>query len=59
MRTIFPSELGRNVMEDTTESRCDVRQTETFLLKRSVPLNYSVTDLAADNATLEKILPRP
>jgi predicted HTH domain antitoxin len=37
----------------------DYWQTETFLSERSVPLNYSATDLAADNATLEKILSRP
>ena len=34
-------------------------QTETFLNERAVKLNYSLDDLAADNATLEKILPRP
>jgi hypothetical protein len=28
------------------------------LNKRAVVLNYSATDLAADSATLEKILPR-
>jgi hypothetical protein len=37
----------------------DYWQTETFLSERSVPLNYSATDLAADNDTLEKILARP
>jgi predicted HTH domain antitoxin len=36
----------------------DYWQTETFLSERSVPLNYSAADLAADNATLEKILAR-
>lgn len=37
----------------------DYWQTEAFLKKRSVPLNYSAADLAADNATLERILPSP
>jgi hypothetical protein len=36
----------------------DYWQTETFLSERSVPMNYSAADLAADNDTLEKILPR-
>jgi hypothetical protein len=36
----------------------DYWQTEAFLNKRAVVLNYSATDLAADSATLEKILPR-
>lgn len=36
----------------------DYWQTETFLNERAVPLNYSAADLAADNATLEKILAR-
>jgi len=34
-------------------------ETEAFLNERAVPLNYSASDLAADNATLEKILLRP
>jgi predicted HTH domain antitoxin len=34
----------------------DYWQTETFLNNRGVPLNYSTTDLEADNATLAKIL---
>jgi predicted HTH domain antitoxin len=37
----------------------DYWQTEAFLSERSVPLNYSATDLAADHVTLEKILARP
>jgi hypothetical protein len=37
----------------------DYWQTETFLSERAVPLNYAATDLTTDNATLEKILPRP
>ena len=36
----------------------DYWQTEAFLNERNVPLNYSAADLAADIATLEKILPR-
>jgi hypothetical protein len=36
----------------------DYWQTESFLSERSAPINYSATDLAADNATLEKILAR-
>lgn len=34
----------------------DYWQTEAFLEGRRVPLNYSVADLAADRATLAKIL---
>ena len=36
----------------------DYWQTEAFLNQRAVPLNYSPADLAADNATLDKILSR-
>lgn len=36
----------------------DYWQTEAFLKGKAVPINYSAADLAADNATLEKILPR-
>ena len=70
-----PNAVGRHVMEDAaiegyragrlTQRQVgamlglDYWQTETFLSKRAVPLNYSATDLAADNATLEKILARP
>ena len=69
-----PDVVGRHVMEDAaiegyragrlTQRQVgamlglDYWQTETFLSERSVPLNYSATDLAADNATLEKILAR-
>jgi hypothetical protein len=35
-------------------SRSPYRQTETFLSERTVPMNYSATDLAADNATLDQ-----
>lgn len=70
-----PDTVGRHVMEDAavegyragrlTQRQVgamlglDYWQTETFLSGRSVPLNYSATDLVADNATLEKILARP
>lgn len=70
-----PATVARHVMEDAaiegyragrlTQRQVgamlglDYWQTETFLSERSVPLNYSATDLAADNATLEKILARP
>ena len=70
-----PDRVGRHVVEDAaiegyragrrTQRQVgamlglDYWQTETFLSERSVPLNYSATDLAADNATLEKILARP
>ena len=37
----------------------DYWQTESFLNERSVQLNYSAADLAADRATLEKILNHP
>ena len=33
-------------------------QAEVFLKERGVPLNYSASDLEADNATLDKILAR-
>jgi predicted HTH domain antitoxin len=36
----------------------DYWQAETFLAARGVPLNYSATDLEADEATLGKILRR-
>jgi predicted HTH domain antitoxin len=70
-----PDAIGRHVMEDAaiegyragrlTQRQVgammglDYWQTEVFLSERSVPLNYSATDLASDNATLEKILARP
>jgi len=69
-----PDMVGRHVMEDAavegyragrlTQRQVgamlglDYWQTEAFLNQRSVPLNYSAADLAADNATLEKILAR-
>ena len=64
--------IGRNVVQDAVIERyragrlshrqigealgLDYWQTETFLKERGVALNYSVTDLEADAATLEKIL---
>jgi len=69
-----PDAVGRHVMEDAaiegyragrlTQRQVgamlglDYWQTEAFLSERAVALNYSASDLAADNATLEKILPR-
>ena len=69
-----PVLVGRHVMEDAavegyragrlTQRQVGVMlgldywQTEAFLTERAVPLNYSAADLAADNATLDKILPR-
>jgi hypothetical protein len=69
-----PNAVGRHVMEDAAVEGyragrlsqrqvgamlgLDYWQTETFLNGRAVPLNYSAADLAADNATLEKILDR-
>ena len=70
-----PDAVGRHVMEDAaiegyragrlTQRQVgamlglDYWQTENFLNQRAVPVNYSAADLAADNATLEKILARP
>ena len=67
-----PRAIGRHVVEDAAIElyragrlshrqvgealSLDYWQTETFLQKREVPLNYSATDLEADTATLEKIL---
>lgn len=70
-----PDAVGRHVMEDAaiegyragrlsqrqvgTMLGLDYWQTEGFLNDRAVKLNYSPADLAADNATLDKILARP
>ena len=70
-----PDAVGRHVMEDAavegyragrlTQRQVgamlglDYWQTETFLSERAVPVSYSAADLAADNATLDKILSRP
>ena len=69
-----PDAVGRHVMEDAaiegyragrlTQRQVgamlglDYWQTEGFLNERAVKLNYSPADLAADHATLERILPR-
>ncbi|HEY3761336.1 MAG TPA: UPF0175 family protein [Verrucomicrobiae bacterium] len=69
-----PDAVARHVMEDAaiegyrtgrlTQRQVgamlglDYWQTETFLQQRSVMLNYSGEDLAADSVTLEKILSR-
>ena len=70
-----PDAVGRHVLEDAaiegyrtghlTQRQVgamlglDYWQTEALLNQRAVPLNYSPADLAADQATLEKIIPRP
>jgi hypothetical protein len=70
-----PDAVGRHVMEDAavegyragrlTQRQVgamlglDYWQTEAFLNDRAVPLNYSAADLADDQATLDKIFPRP
>jgi predicted HTH domain antitoxin len=69
-----PKAVGRRILEDAAVEGYragrlsqrqvgamlgfDYWQTETFLTERGVPLNYSSVDLASDNATLSKILPR-
>jgi len=66
-----PDAVGRQVMEDAAIEGyragrlsqrqvgemlgLDYWQTESFLRDRGVPLNYSASDLEADNATLAKI----
>ena len=70
----IPDAVGRHVMEDAaiegyragrlTQRQVgamlglDDWQTEKFLNESAVSLNYSATDLAADHATRETILPR-
>ena len=39
--------------------RLDYWETENFLREHRVPLNYSLADLEADRATLDKILGSP
>jgi len=67
-----PDTIGRHVLEDAAiegyrAGRLSFRQaglmlgldywaTESFLQERGVPLNYTAAGLAADNATLAKIL---
>ena len=68
-----PQAIGRHLVEDAVIERyragrlshrqvgealgLNYWQVESFLKERSVPLNYALTDLEADQATLEKILP--
>lgn len=70
-----PETVGRHVLEDAAIERyravcishrqageilgLDYWQTEAFLDERGVPVNYSVADLDADNATFDKIFERP
>ena len=70
-----PEAVGRHVVEDAAIEGyragrlshrqvgeilgLDYWQTETFLRERGVTLNYSASDLEADNATLAKILAHP
>lgn len=69
-----PGAVGRHVLEDAAIEGyragrlshrqvgemlgLDYWQTESFLSARAVPLSYSAADLAADRATLDKILAR-
>ena len=69
-----PDAIGRHVMEDAAVEGyragrlshrqvgemlgLDYWQTEAFLKERGEPLNYSLADLEADNATLDRILTR-
>jgi hypothetical protein len=68
-----PQAIGRHVIENAHRALShratlpaparpglglDYWQTEAFHKERGVPLNYSAADLEADEATLEKILPR-
>ena len=70
-----PQAIARHVVEDAVIERyrtgrlshrqvgealgLDYWQTESFLVARGVPLNYSADDLEADEATLGKILRHP
>ena len=67
-----PDAVGRHILEDAAiegyrAGRLSQRQvgamlgldyweTEDFLTRRTVPLNYSPADLAGDSAALEKFL---
>jgi len=67
-----PDDIARHVVEDAAIEGyragrlshrqvgellgLDYWQTESFFKERGVPVNYSATDLDADNMTLEKIL---
>jgi predicted HTH domain antitoxin len=66
-----PQAIGRHVIEDAVIERyrtgrlshrqvgealgLDYWQTETFLAARGVPVNYSSTELEADEATLARL----
>jgi hypothetical protein len=68
-----PQAIGRHMVEDAVIERyrtgrlshrqvgealgLNYLQAEAFLQPRGLPLNYALTDLEADQATLEKILP--
>jgi len=70
-----PADVSRQVLENAAIEgyRCgslsqrqvgtmlglDYWQTERFLREHQVPLNYSLTELAADSATLDKLFSRP
>ncbi len=67
-----PDAVGRHLLEDAAIEGyragrlsqrqvgamlgLDYWQTEAFLSRRSVPLNYTAADLAADSVALEKLL---
>jgi len=69
-----PQAIGRHLVEDAVIERyragrlshrqvgealgLNYWQAEAFLKERGVPLNYSLADLEADGATLEKMMPR-
>ena len=66
-----PSAVAHRVVEDIAIENCqtgkisfrqagqllglDYWETETFLKNREVPLNYTLADLEADRATLDKL----
>ncbi len=68
-----PQAIGRHLVEDAVIERyrtgrlshrqvgealgLNYWQAESLLKERGVPLNYTLTDLEADQATLAKILP--
>ncbi len=69
-----PQAIGRHLVEDAVIERyragrlshrqvgevlgLNYWQAEAFLKERGVPLNYSLADLEADEATLKKMMPR-
>jgi predicted HTH domain antitoxin len=70
----MPGPIARDVIEDAVIERyrtgqfshrqvgealgLDYWQTETFLAERGEPLNYSATDLEADETALDKLFCR-